>query len=57
MYGDVPPDTDMDAAPVLNPLQATLVEDGVVLNAVGCVMVNERDVTHELASVTVKVYN
>ena len=41
---------------MLSPLQATFVDDGVVLIAVGCVIVNDRDAVHELASEMMQVY-
>jgi hypothetical protein len=55
IYAGVPPDVDIDAAPVLNPLHATFVEVGVVVIAVGCVIVNDRADVHEFASVMVQV--
>jgi hypothetical protein len=52
----VPPEGLTLAAPVVPPLQVTLVwEPEVVEIAVGCVMVTEAVVVVELASVTVTV--
>ena len=57
MYGDVPPLTVSVTAPLLPPLQLTLVVAVVAANAdTGCVIVADAIVLHPFISVIVTLY-
>lgn len=56
VYGAVPPEATTVALPVHNPLHKTFTCDPVVVNAGGCVIVNDRVVVQPFASVMVHVY-
>ena len=55
MYGEVPPETEVEMLPLVPPLQDTFVGVNVTARTAGCVKVLALDVVHPLLSVTVTV--
>ena len=55
VYGEVPPETEVEILPLAPPLQETLVAVKVTARVAGCVKVLALDVVHPLLSVTVTV--
>ena len=55
MYGEVPPETEVEILPLVPPLHEIFVGVNVTARTEGCVRVLALDVVHPLLSVTVTV--
>ena len=56
VYGEVPPETEVEILPLAPPLHETFVAVKVTARTAGCVKVLALEVVHPLLSVTVTVY-